>query len=197
MLSHATKNRCALLAACCLMLGSAPAVQAAQEHNPALSVNNGSGTECKVVFLEHQDCVEVAKHVRALFQTKDAPLKATWLERANAVLLRAAPEEVEQMAYLIAQIDVPVKTTEPPPLPQRLELIPIQHAKAKELSELVWRLLEPPSRRHRQQNATAAPPRMIADERTNALVLLATEDQVARAKALVQMLDKPVVPAIP
>jgi hypothetical protein len=94
--------------------------------------------QCDVVYLKHGDCELVAKHVRALFEEERKRHKLTWHEPANAVLLRAAPEEIEQMKSLISRIDVPEPEEEEILAPQRrLEIMAIQHAKADELADLL------------------------------------------------------------
>ena len=115
--------------------------------------------QCKVVFVEHVDCVSAARHVRSLFQGKDDPYKATWFEQAKAILLRSTPEEVQQMESFISQIDVAqpeVKEAEEPV--QELRLFPLAYANAARLAKLLAETIQPDSSRtHRSGRSNSLP----------------------------------------
>jgi type II secretory pathway component GspD/PulD (secretin) len=158
---------------------------------------------CKVVFVEHADCEAVAKHVRCLFpgHEDEEQRKATWFAPANAVMLRALPEELDQMEYLISQIDVPRPEPEPKPQAEEVRtptrqwaIIPVHHAAPKELGKVVETIIRM-YQGHRGTVRTgppAYPVHVVTDARTKVLVVLGTDEQIGLVKELVEALDVPI-----
>jgi type II secretory pathway component GspD/PulD (secretin) len=185
---------------CALVLGSlvvASTCWAGESGKDAKSQTTPSTVtmECKVVFVKHVDCKSAAEHVRSLFQGEDDVNKATWFRPTKAILLRSTPEEVQQMEYLISQIDVAQpevkeawELVEEPV--QELRLFTLQYAKASQLAELLAETIQPDSSRR----SSIRRMRICSDERTNVLVLLATKQQLAKAWGIVKALDVPVKP---
>jgi general secretion pathway protein D len=80
------------------------------------------------------------------------------------------------------------------------QLIPLDYANPDELKKLFAPLIksfndifQAQARRRPKKGAPAGPViRIVADERTNSLIILATEDDAFRVKELVKLLDKPI-----
>ncbi len=185
---------------CALVVGSfalAPVCWAGENDKEPIEQGTPPAKElqCKVVFVKHIDCESAAKHVRALFERKDAPPKATWFRQAGAVLLRSTPAEVEQMEFLLRQIDVArpeVKEAKPPE--REMRIYPLQHAKAGDLAELLGHVIGTNSYRTRRSGSLKLGLHIAIDKRTNVIVLLGVDKQLARAEELIKTLDVPVAP---
>jgi type II secretory pathway component GspD/PulD (secretin) len=139
--------------------------------------------ECKALFLQHADCEEVVDSIYSLFSCRGKPAKVRPWKKANAILLRSTPTEVQQMESLIKAIDVPasVKDTSRP-LGRRIHIILVQHARATELVDL----LRPMREGHGGYGR-----RIAADDRTNTIVLFATEPQADELREAIAALDVP------
>jgi general secretion pathway protein D len=105
---------------------------------------------------------------------------------ASVVLVTDRGSHIARMRELIEAIDKPGSE-------QILYFLPVRHAVARELVETVRALTAPaPARPGPGASAAAAgtaPAVILADERTNAIILLATADAYERTRALVERLD--------
>ena len=179
-----TRRLCALMTGL-LVAGPALAEQDKASEPPPEAQPN---LECRVVLLKHAECGLIAKHVRALFEQKDAVRKVTWYEPANAVLMRASPDELKQMEYLIDQLDVAIPKAEPPPPPSRsTRIIPIKHAKADVLASIVPRVVASCSCTRGRRSCQHF--KAYSDKRTNTLMVQATDDEFVRTTELINVLD--------
>ena len=99
---------------------------------------------------------------------------------------------VAAMKRLLKYIDVPNKNIEP-----SMKLVPLEHAVASELepilSELIQSADQGPQRQPRAQGAPdeEPEPKIIADNRLDALILYATEGPMKKIEALIKELDVP------
>jgi len=167
--------------------------QAGYEQAELLS--GASGVEVRVVVLDHVNCEIVAKRVRALFPAEGDVKKATWFEDSNAVLMRATTEELDQMAELIKQIDVPTKKEEtvaerPADL---VEVVHLTYADGDELGSILTRLFcvkISTSRRGTRGYSLV----VFVDERLNALILKGQPEKISEARELISVLDVPAGP---
>ena len=76
---------------------------------------------------------------------------------------------------------------------EEISVIPIEHATASDLSKSFSDIFQARARKRPIKGAPAIPViRIVADERTNSLIILATEDDAFRVKELVKLLDKPI-----
>ena len=183
---HVGKGKlCALVTTLLLVPIIAVASPSADQEDTGLI--NGH-VKCSVVQLEHADAESVARAVRSLFQAKDEVNKITWLKFGNRVVLRATPEEVEQMEYLITRLDVPIEEEEiPQATPKQLITIVVEHGDAAELADVADRILRPQTRRGRVSS-----PRFAVDERTNVIVVHGSDEEIKRTVELIAELDVPV-----
>jgi len=97
------------------------------------------------------------------------------------LVLRGATEQVDELAALIAQLDKPGGET----VDVRQEVISIQHAVAKDVAEVLGRVIYIP----RPGPATL---RIATDARNNAVIIAGTADDLKRSIELVRRLDVPV-----
>ena len=183
---HAGKGRlCALVSTLILVPIIATASPPTDQKDVGL-IN--ADVKCSVVQLKHADAESVARAVRSLFQTKDEVNKITWLRFGNRVVLRAPPGEVEQMEYLIKRLDVPVEKEDPP---KQVMIIVVEHADAAELARVANSILRQKGRR------ASSSLRFAVDERTNAIVVNGTDEEIKRTVELIAELDVPVTEPTP
>ncbi len=175
---------CALMTGCLAFAGPA-----APDHPQDTPRETEAGLGCRVVMLKHADSELVARHVRSLFEGKDQIHKLTWYEPANAILMRAAPDELEQMEYLVMQLDVQAPAKEEHSQSGTTHIIQIKHADAERLAATVNRVLATCdcSRRHRECGHV----KVHADKRTNVLMLHATDSESERMVDIIKVLDVP------
>ena len=142
--------------------------------------------QVRVVKLEYADCEEVAHQMSSLFETGEGAHKVTWFKPVNAVLLRSTTAEVEQMAAVISEIDLPPakseveKKTKP-----QTQVIYLKHADAADLAPVVSSYASPMAGRRRGLGRL----QVLVAERLNSLILRGAEEAVSDAKALVAQLD--------
>ena len=150
-----------------------------------------SKTQARVVIIENVNCKEVAHQVRSLFESSEGMHKISWFSPANAVLLRSTAAEIEQMAAIISEIDLPtVATEDAKAVAPETEIIHLEHADAVELADVVSRYGRPLDGRRRKG---AGPLLVLVEERLNSLILKGPRAAVVEAKALIAQLDvKPV-----
>lgn len=152
---------------------------------------------------EHLSADDVATILTEL-KSKDGDVKA--LSRAGIVVITDYGSQIHRMASLMMAVDQPV-------LGERLYMIHVKYADATDLASTLNDLLGTkdnntpapaprPRRRGRRGRVptpepvdtdteveSAVPTKLMADERTNSLILLASEPAYLRVKALVDRLD--------
>jgi general secretion pathway protein D len=144
-------------------------------------------------------------------KSKDGEVKA--VDKAGIIVVTDFGSHIAKMTTLMATVDKPVAGGE------RLYMIKVKHAEASELAAKLQEILgvkespaaAAPSARSNRRNRrnrddakkaakpasspsrdaveAALPSKIIADERSNSLILLATEPAYLRVKALVKRLD--------
>jgi len=74
---------------------------------------------------------------------------------------------------------------------EEISVIPLKHATAFDLSKSLGDIFKTPVRRAKKATPVVGPVlKIVAEERTNSLIIMATEDDTARVKELIVMLDK-------
>jgi len=91
---------------------------------------------------------------------------------------------IKRLLTIVAEIDVVG-------IGEEISVIPLKHAKASDLAKTVGSIFERQVTAARKgAPAAAAVSRIAADDRTNSLIVLATEDDTIRMKRLIELLDK-------
>jgi general secretion pathway protein D len=161
-----------------------------------------------VVRPEHMPADELA---RAIDGIKSQHGKVVSLPSANMLIVTDTGSSINKMRTIIAEVDQPLSG-------ERLYLIRVRHADATELANKLTEILgtgsqpggspAPASRRPRRGNneqevmpiegggpagnveiSSAAPSKIIPEERTNSLIVLSSEAGYLRVRSLVQRLD--------
>jgi len=91
---------------------------------------------------------------------------------------------IKRLLKIVAEIDVVG-------IGEEISVIPLKHAKASDLSKTVSSIFERQVKTARKgAPVVAAVSRIVADDRTNSVIVLATEDDTIRMKRLIELLDK-------
>jgi general secretion pathway protein D len=91
---------------------------------------------------------------------------------------------IKRLLSIIGEIDVIG-------IGEQISVIPLEHAKASDLSTTVGSIFAQQVRTAKKgAPAVPAASKIVADDRTNSLIVLATEDDTIRIKRLIELLDK-------
>ena len=103
---------------------------------------------------------------------------------ANTVIITDMQSNIQRLAKILKQIDQPG-------VGQQISIIPLQNADATKLVTLLTNLFKTTGAPRPQTGATAdKQPVIVADERTNTVVILASDQDTLRIKNLVALIDK-------
>jgi general secretion pathway protein D len=103
---------------------------------------------------------------------------------ANTVIITDMQSNIQRLAKILKQIDQPG-------IGQQISIIPLQNADAAKLVILLTNLFKTTGAPRPQAAATAdKQPVIVADERTNTVVILASDQDTLRIKNLVALIDK-------
>ena len=103
---------------------------------------------------------------------------------ANTVIITDMQSNIQRLAKILKQIDQPG-------IGQQISIIPLQNADAAKLVTLLTNLFKTTGAPRPQAAATAdKQPVIVADERTNTVVILASDVDTLRIKNLVALIDK-------
>jgi general secretion pathway protein D len=74
---------------------------------------------------------------------------------------------------------------------EEISVIPLEHARATDMAISLGNIFQQRVRRPTRKGASVEPvSRIVADQRTNSLIILATEDDTVRIKKLIELLDR-------
>lgn len=160
-----------------------PSANAKQENIPTLDAINGGGEDqviTRIIEVENVSAAQIVPILRPLVPPQGhlAAYAAT-----NVLIISDLAGNVERLANIIERMDQASN--------QQTEIVALQHASAIEVVRLVEAL--------EQQNAPTAqaagpdvnPPRLVADERTNSILLSGDQSDRLRLRGLIAHLDTP------
>lgn len=159
----------------------------------------------RIIHLKHISAEEVNKRLRVL-PSKDGEM--TPYEPTNSILITDYGANVERMVKIINELDRPG-------FEEQLAVLPIRHAKAKDLADLINQIINKDPRsntggapafgaaapRFRSRGGTAAggTPEELSlvapDDRTNALIVVGNKAGIEKVRDLVKKLDYKLDPA--
>ena len=139
----------------------------------------------QIIPLKYADATEISEIVQPIL----APgAQLAIYPRTNSLMITDTSANINHIAQVIQRLDVEGSK-------EKILLYPLAHASAQVMSEQVLRILE-------KSKAAGAPvgrgqpvamigngPRVLPDERTNSLVVIATEQDAQTVAGLVQQLD--------
>ncbi len=113
--------------------------------------------------------------------SKDAILIA--IEDANVLILKDTKENTQRFAEIVKLLDSDEKEFSS----INLELVPLKHADATETSNLLSKIFTTPQKKGQEDTSRI---RILADKRTNNVILIGSPGSLDRLKTLISQLDK-------
>jgi len=139
----------------------------------------------QILPLEYAQAAEIGQIVTPLLS---AGTQMTTYPRTNSIMITATSANIHHIARIIEQLDVEGSR-------EKVMLFPLQYASAQVLSEQITRILADgqapasPAGRSRTARPTGKGPQVLPDERTNSIVVVAGEQDIATIQELVARLD--------
>ena len=139
----------------------------------------------QIIPLKYADAAEISEIVTPILSP--GAQVATY-PRTNSLVITDTSANIRHIAQVIQQLDVEGSK-------EKVLLFPLAHASAQTLSEQVLRILEksktmtPPTGRLQAVPTIGNGPRVLPDDRTNSLIVIATEQDAATVGQLVEQLD--------
>ncbi|MEN6426516.1 MAG: type II secretion system secretin GspD [Phycisphaerales bacterium] len=138
----------------------------------------------QILPLKYADASDVSQIIQPLLST--GAQMATY-PRTNSLMITDTSSNLHHIAQVIQQLDVAGSK-------ERVMLFPLTHASAQVLSEQITRILEKgksvAAQAGRSQAATATGgPKILPDERTNSIIVIAGEQEAETVRDLIGQLD--------
>ena len=151
----------------------------------------------KIFKLKHANVKVLEKHLKQFLSDKSS--KALFYEEANTIIVSDYGATIEKVSQIIKELDIPNVHTQ-------LEVVPIQHAAAENLTNKLHLLIANRSSSSRRrpvnrggrpgtnllssmQANTSGVSALIPDERTNSIIISGTKDGILKVKKLIKKLD--------
>jgi len=101
----------------------------------------------------------------------------------NTLIVTDVYSNIQRLIHILKAIDITG-------IGREISVIPLEHADAGKLEKTLTSIFKIPPKAAPQKSAADSTVQLVADERTNTLVLLASEDETLRIKQLIKLLDK-------
>lgn len=160
-----------------------PVAGAKQENIPTVDLRSGAESDqivTRVIQVQNVSAAQIVPILRPLIPPQGHLAAYT---PTNVLIISDAAANVERIASIIARVDLASN--------EEVEIVPLRHASATEIARLLTTLEQG---RVKADPAAAAGtlPRMVADERTNSILLSGDKASRLRLRALITHLDTPV-----
>lgn len=137
----------------------------------------------QLIPLDYANPDELSKLFRPLISKSSVIVS---YEPTRMLIVTDVESNIKRLLGIVKAIDVAG-------IGEEVSVLPIQHATASTLAKSLSDIFQTQVRRRPVKGAPAQPIiRIVADERTNSLITLATEDDTQKIMDLVALLDKPV-----
>jgi len=139
----------------------------------------------QIIPLKYADAAEMSQIIQPILST-GAQL-ATY-PRTNSLMITDTSANIHHIAQVIQQLDVEGSR-------EKVLLLPLTHASAQVMGEQITRILEkskaaaPQGGRISAAQVSGGGPRILPDDRTNSLIVIATDQDVETVTRLVDQLD--------
>ena len=137
----------------------------------------------QILPLKYADASDVSQIIQPLLST--GAQMATY-PRTNSLMITDTSSNLHHIAQVIQQLDVAGSK-------ERVMLFPLTHASAQVLSEQITRILEKgknvAAQAGRSQAAATGGPKILPDERTNSIIVIAGEQEAETIRDLIEQLD--------
>lgn len=150
----------------------------------------------RIVHMKYISAEELDKRIRILV-TKDGTMAV--YPPTNSLIISDFGSNIERLVKIIERLDVPG-------FEEKMEVVPVKFAKAKDLADLVEQILDKEAKKRGARGGTpfaSTVPRfgdrpdqpntenyrVINDDRTNSLIIVGNQQGIARVKKLIERLD--------
>ena len=152
----------------------------------------------RIVQLKYIDAESLKKSLEKFVSKKAGNVEA--YENTNSIIISGYGSSVQRISRIIEELDKPG-------FEERLEVIPIRHAKAKDIAELIEKIIKDGEskkkgsrfRRSRFSKGGGGKTenlKLVApDDRTNSIIVVGNKQGIDRIDALIKRLDYPLDPA--
>ncbi|MDS4020842.1 MAG: type II secretion system secretin GspD [Candidatus Competibacter sp.] len=160
-----------------------PAAGAKQESIPTVDLRKGAEPDqivTRVIQVQNVSAAQIVPILRPLIPPQGHLAAYT---PTNVLIISDSAANVERIASIISRIDLASN--------EEVEIVPLRHATATEIVR-VLAALEQGKAKADPAAAVGTPPRMVADERTNTILLSGDRVSRLRLRTLITHLDTPV-----
>lgn len=160
-----------------------PAAGAKQESIPTVDLRKGAEPDqivTRVIQVQNVSAAQIVPILRPLIPPQGHLAAYT---PTNVLIISDSAANVERIASIISRIDLASN--------EEVEIVPLRHASATEIVR-VLAALEQGKAKADPAAAVGTPPRMVADERTNTILLSGDRVSRLRLRTLITHLDTPV-----
>lgn len=139
----------------------------------------------QILPLKYADAAEIGQIIQPILST--GAQMATY-PRTNSLMITDTCANIHHIAQILQQLDVEGSR-------EKVRLFPLTHASARVLSEQITRILEkslnstPQAGRISNAVTAGTSPRVLPDDRTNSLIVIAGEQDTETIRGLVEQLD--------
>ena len=192
-----------------IVIGQAKSIQKikslVQQLDSKDEVNFGSinvlSLTMEIIPVKHANANDIAALISKIFASKKpvkqgeqaiSELKIYGYERTNNIIVVAHPKLTEKIKTVIGQLDTEadVDGENVRILSLNLELIPIKHANAEHIAELILKMFTPQKTGKKDAPGTSDPKlRIFADKRTNNIIMVAHPKLTEKIKTVIEQLD--------
>lgn len=148
-------------------------------------IPKNDGIVTQIIPLKYADATEVSRIVEPILSTG---AQMAVYSRTNSIMITDTSANIHHIARIVGRLDVDGSR-------EKVLLFPLTHASAQVLSEQITRILDKTristaqAGRARAGQATDQGPKVLPDDRTNSLIVVASEQDVATIAELVEQLD--------
>ncbi len=161
-----------------------PAAGAKQENIPTLDGREGDSEAdqvvTRVIQLQNASAAQIVPILRPLIPPQ-GHLAA--YAPTNVLIVSDTAGNVERIANIIRRVDLASN--------EEVEIVPLRHASATEVVRVLTSLEQAKAQANPAAAGGSTPPRMVADERTNSVLLSGDTSNRLRLRALIAHLDTP------
>ena len=134
----------------------------------------------QLIPLQYADATELRRLLAPLVSKSSVILAYT---KTNTLIITDVQSNIQRLMRIIAIVDKPG-------VGQEIAVIPLEHSDASKMVKLLTSVFAPAQRVVKEGGAPRPAERFMADERTNSIVMLASENDIVRARDLIGILDK-------
>ncbi len=133
----------------------------------------------QLIPLTYADPVEIKRLFTPLVSKSSVVLAYT---PTNTLIITDVMSNIKRLMRILKTIDIPG-------VGKGITIIPIEYAEAPKLVTLLGSIFKPTRATMKKGAGAATPTTIVSDERTNTIVMVASDDDTARIKSLVSVLD--------